>query len=124
MPEVRLRKLSDQDRYLLLGCDGIWERFTNQQVVDFVLPRLQEQDRLSTALSAFLTRALRRSATVGVLLDSVLKPDSWVPPSNRRRRFLTRIRLVRMLSYHKKVASQFLHLEEVCIVILCFLHTS
>lgn len=26
--------------YLLLGCDGVWERYTNQEIVDFLLPRL------------------------------------------------------------------------------------
>ena len=25
--------------YLLLGCDGVWERFTNQHIVDFLLKR-------------------------------------------------------------------------------------
>eukprot|EP00438_Fugacium_kawagutii_P030164 Skav235186 [mRNA] locus=scaffold721:388470:397935:- [translate_table: standard] len=55
-PEVRQRKLGTRDRYLLLGCDGVWERFTNQQIVDFLLLRLQAEKQISRACSAVLDR--------------------------------------------------------------------
>merc|ERR1740121_3490129 len=43
--EVRARALTASDRYLVLGCDGIFEKATNQDLVDFLLPRLQRLRR-------------------------------------------------------------------------------
>jgi len=55
--EVKKRGLVAQDRYLLLGCDGIFEKATSQALVDFMLPKLAAQDdkeELSDSCSAFL----------------------------------------------------------------------
>merc|ERR1719499_2497734 len=40
--EVRHRELNGTDRYLLLGCDGIFEKATSQKLVDFLLPHLEK----------------------------------------------------------------------------------
>lgn len=58
-PEVRTRRLGGSDRYLVLACDGIWERATSQQVVDFLLAHLADAKDVSGsafagACSAFL----------------------------------------------------------------------
>lgn len=39
-PEVKTFPLSDEDEFLVIGCDGIWERKENQEMIDFVRPRL------------------------------------------------------------------------------------
>lgn len=39
-PEVRTFSLTSEDEFMVLGCDGIWERSGNQEMVDFVRPRL------------------------------------------------------------------------------------
>lgn len=39
-PEVHCFPLTDEDHFLVLGCDGIWERSTSQQMIDFVHGRL------------------------------------------------------------------------------------
>eukprot|EP00928_Gymnodinium_smaydae_P097492 TRINITY_DN8846_c0_g1_i1.p1 TRINITY_DN8846_c0_g1~~TRINITY_DN8846_c0_g1_i1.p1 ORF type:complete len:548 (+),score=162.57 TRINITY_DN8846_c0_g1_i1:82-1644(+) len=39
-PEVRTIPLTDQDEFMVIGCDGIWECLSNQEAVDFVRPRL------------------------------------------------------------------------------------
>jgi len=39
-PEVRTFDLTQDDEFMVLGCDGIWERSTNQEMVDFVRPKL------------------------------------------------------------------------------------
>jgi len=59
--EVRRRELISTDRYLVLGCDGIFEKATNQALVDFLLPRLRRRKKirsrpacLSGVCSAFL----------------------------------------------------------------------
>jgi len=39
-PEVRTFALKEEDEFLVLGCDGIWERAGNQEMIDFVRPKL------------------------------------------------------------------------------------
>lgn len=64
--EVRRKPLGDADRYLLIGCDGIFEKASSQALVDFMHPRLgrlqtahrrggsAQQPVLSSVCSAFL----------------------------------------------------------------------
>lgn len=40
MPEIREQELQEDDEFLILACDGIWENMSSQQVVDFVRERL------------------------------------------------------------------------------------
>jgi len=39
-PEVRTFPLTSEDEFMVLGCDGIWERTGNQEMVDYVRPRI------------------------------------------------------------------------------------
>jgi protein phosphatase 1G len=40
-PDIITETLSDQDEFIILGCDGIFELLTNQQVINFVRFRLK-----------------------------------------------------------------------------------
>ncbi|CAE7038241.1 unnamed protein product, partial [Symbiodinium natans] len=51
--------------YLLLGCDGVWERFTNQQVADFLLKRLPSSRSISQACAEFLDSCLAANSQNG-----------------------------------------------------------
>lgn len=43
LPDVRILKLNfDEDEFMVLACDGIWNFMSSQEVVDFVRPRLEE----------------------------------------------------------------------------------
>merc|ERR1712054_293181 len=39
-PEVRSFDLTDEDEFMVIGCDGIWERKQNQEMIDFVRPKI------------------------------------------------------------------------------------
>lgn len=57
VPEITRRVLRPTDRYLFLGCDGIWERMSSQEVVNFVLPKVGK--RAARPLSAACAQFLR-----------------------------------------------------------------
>ncbi|XP_010526197.1 PREDICTED: probable protein phosphatase 2C 22 [Tarenaya hassleriana] len=41
-PELMAMELTEEDEFLIIGCDGIWDVFMSQNAVDFARRRLQE----------------------------------------------------------------------------------
>lgn len=78
--EMRHTHLTAADGYLLLGCDGIFEKVSNQKLVDFVLGRLHakickseaQQPKLSSICSSFLNANL----AISPMADSGLGCDN------------------------------------------------
>jgi protein phosphatase 1G len=44
-PDVTVTTLTDEDEFIILACDGIWDCKTNQEAVDFIRPRLLAGDK-------------------------------------------------------------------------------
>ena len=47
LPDIQSIELQEGDDFFVLACDGIWNSKTNQQVVDFIRPRLSQSMPLS-----------------------------------------------------------------------------
>ena len=43
LPDVRTLTLEDQDEFMVIACDGIWNFMSSQDVVDFVRARLSKK---------------------------------------------------------------------------------
>ena len=53
-PDTLVQNLSPDDQFLIIGCDGIWETKTNQEMVDFVIERLNKKVDLQEIVKELL----------------------------------------------------------------------
>ncbi|RLN47043.1 hypothetical protein BBJ29_004451 [Phytophthora kernoviae] len=49
-PEVKRFQVEDDDLFLVLGCDGIWDVLTEQEVVDIALPHFHDAKAAADAI--------------------------------------------------------------------------
>merc|ERR1712010_202247 len=70
-PEVSITELVDEDSFLILASDGIWDRMSNDEVVYFVDQRLREHgdpQMAGTQLANHAIINLRSSDNVSVVV--------------------------------------------------------
>lgn len=63
VPDVKKRTLTDDDEFIVIGCDGIWEVKSNQAIIDYVGERIKK----GTALTKIAED----------LLDTLVAPDTY-----------------------------------------------
>ncbi|MCD9646719.1 hypothetical protein HAX54_036873 [Datura stramonium] len=57
-PDIHTVELSNDDDFLVLACDGIWDCMSSQEVVDFVGKQLKHESRLSAVCETVLDKCL------------------------------------------------------------------
>ncbi|BAF18885.1 probable protein phosphatase 2C 54 isoform 1 [Oryza sativa Japonica Group] len=62
-PELKMITLTKDDEFLIIGSDGIWDVFSNQNVVDFARRRLQEHNDVKSCCREIVEEAIKRGAT-------------------------------------------------------------
>lgn len=60
-PDIYTYDLSPEDDFIIMGCDGIWETKTNQQMVDYLYEKLRTKKDLKQI--------------VRDLLEDIISPD-------------------------------------------------
>jgi len=48
-PDVRVFKISDKTSFFILACDGLWDTVPNEQAIEFVKKKLEENTQAKTA---------------------------------------------------------------------------
>jgi protein phosphatase 1G len=43
LPDIRTLTLDDQDEFMIIACDGIWNFMSSQDVIDFIHYRLEKK---------------------------------------------------------------------------------
>ncbi|CAM8937413.1 unnamed protein product [Rhodiola kirilowii] len=61
-PDIKTVELCDDDEFLVLACDGIWDCMSNQQLVDFVREKLKTETKLSLICESVFDKCLAPSA--------------------------------------------------------------
>ncbi|CAO3677847.1 unnamed protein product [Rhizopus microsporus] len=57
-PDVLEHKITDEDEFLVLACDGIWDCMTNQQVVNYIREQLAEKTKLDEICEQIMDHCL------------------------------------------------------------------
>lgn len=79
-PELLTTKLTTEDEFLIIGCDGIWDVFRSQNAVDFARRRLQEHNDPVMCSKDLVDEALKRKS--GDNLAAVVVCFQQQPPPN------------------------------------------
>lgn len=57
-PEITIHEHTDEDEFVVVACDGIWDVFSSQQVIDFVRRGISERKELATISEELMDRCL------------------------------------------------------------------
>jgi protein phosphatase 2C family protein 2/3 len=61
-PEMQHEVLTEDDEFLVIGCDGLWDVFTSQNAVDLARKELQQHNDPERCSRELVTEALKRSS--------------------------------------------------------------
>ncbi|XP_078443192.1 putative protein phosphatase 2C 11 [Wolffia australiana] len=70
-PDITTVELSDEDEFVVLACDGVWDCMTSQQLVDFIHEHMNEASSLSSVCEKVLDRCLAPSTVTGEGCDNM-----------------------------------------------------
>ncbi|KAJ3679187.1 hypothetical protein LUZ60_017198 [Juncus effusus] len=70
-PDVNIVELCDDDDFIVLACDGIWDCMTSQQVVDFIHEHINKESSLSAVCERIMDRCLAPSTMGGEGCDNM-----------------------------------------------------
>ena len=45
-PDIRSTSITPNDEFLIIGCDGVWETFSNDQMVQFITSKMKSDSKL------------------------------------------------------------------------------
>ncbi|KAL6524206.1 hypothetical protein OROMI_031301 [Orobanche minor] len=70
-PDINIVELCDDDEFIVLACDGIWDCMSSQQLVDFIREQLKSESKLSLVCEKVLDRCLAPSTAGGEGCDNM-----------------------------------------------------
>ncbi|KAI3468294.1 hypothetical protein Pfo_024957 [Paulownia fortunei] len=92
-PELMSTRLSEEDEFLIIGCDGLWEVFMSQNAVDFARRRLQEHNDPMMCSKDLVDEALKRKSgdnlSVVVVCFQPQPPPNLIVPRGRVHRSIS-----------------------------------
>lgn len=62
-PDIVKREITPRDEFLLIGCDGIWELKTNQELITICRKRLAERVPLTQIVEDLLDEIIAKDTT-------------------------------------------------------------
>ncbi|GFP96041.1 probable protein phosphatase 2c 22 [Phtheirospermum japonicum] len=92
-PELMRTRLTEEDEFLIIGCDGLWDVFMSQNAVDFARRRLQEHNDPMMCSKDLVDEALKRKSgdnlSVVVVCFQTQPPPNLIVPRRRVQRSIS-----------------------------------
>lgn len=54
MPEIKMHQITAKTDFVVIGCDGIWETKTSQQIVDYIYIQMQRKVKMNKICEGLL----------------------------------------------------------------------
>jgi len=70
-PDINTIDLCDDDDFLVVACDGIWDCMSSQELVDFIHEQLKSETKLSTVCEKVVDRCLAPDTATGEGCDNM-----------------------------------------------------
>ncbi|KAL8536957.1 hypothetical protein ACS0TY_012227 [Phlomoides rotata] len=70
-PDINIVELCDDDEFIVLACDGIWDCMSSQQLVDFIREQLKSESKLSVVCEKVMDRCLAPNTAGGEGCDNM-----------------------------------------------------
>lgn len=70
-PDVKIINQDSEDAFILMGCDGVWEILTDDEICKFVKERSAGEKNLSLVLGDLLDKCIAPDTTQGVGCDNM-----------------------------------------------------
>ncbi|XP_071917867.1 probable protein phosphatase 2C 60 isoform X2 [Coffea arabica] len=70
-PDINTVELCEDDDFVVLACDGVWDCMSNQQLVDYIHEQLSSETKLSVVCERVLDRCLAPSTAGGEGCDNM-----------------------------------------------------
>lgn len=55
-PEIQVRTLTTEDEFVILACDGLWDKFPSQRVIELARQNLQQNDNNAQKCAEYLVK--------------------------------------------------------------------
>ena len=57
-PEIKIEKISQDTKFLVIACDGIWDCLSSQEAVDFVANLIEKKEKLSAIIEEMFDKII------------------------------------------------------------------
>ena len=90
-PEVRRVLLTEDDEFMIIGCDGLWDVFENEDAIRFARRELQRHNDPMLCSRALVNEALYRNSSDNLTVITVCFQSN--PPPELCKKFVVRRRI-------------------------------
>lgn len=70
-PDITEHAITEEDEFLVIACDGIWDCLTSQEVVDYIRRSLQQRKKLPEICERIMEHCLAPDASGGLGMDNM-----------------------------------------------------
>lgn len=89
-PDIKSLVLSEDDEFLIMGCDGLWEVFTNEGAISFARKQLQQHNDPAECSRKLVDEALSRRSQDNITVITICFRADAPPPLVLERRSTVR----------------------------------